>query len=680
MSQKQKINPKANLKIIRANLSPKSLAFEHWNLPQPIVEFDPKTGISKNFIYGHGRFYPQDAVDFAAAQIELFKAEGNIYEPPVSVYTRDHELPFKYAELLDQESGYDLMVRPRWNRERVGRYNLPKTYAPRIGVFGIGLGHHIKMLLDYYTTRDMLVVESDPLVMASAIHGNDWEEIFAKARRKGVDLKILFHLHPVEAAYGAMNQLRLGAVSGNIGARYYGHHEVGPMAATKKSFIEVLPLVAAAGGYFDDEFRQILQTRANLRHAPVIIRRSPDFAKEKVAVVVGSGPSLDPSLGVLRAIRDRITLFSCGSASKPLVAAGLRPDFHVEIETHPSNIPIVAGGGDALFFETAPLLCSLGTPPEMLALFRRYYLFPRSMSASTSVFGTQVDDVQHAFARVGNAGLAIAVHLGFRTVVMLGMDSGYSKDEADHAKNSIYDTDSTTLKRAEDVIFEGIEQLEQRDQNQLRSARANANIPVRSITGGEVMADSIFAMAISAFLNLIRARPDCTIYQVGNGAYLDGAINRTVMDFAQDLPKFSQGLTTDDVIAAAFIRDDMLAIYLENLDQVSRKMEQTAKELVKMLSRKIRQPIDFVRLDEELTLLLNEPPSAFESDRSRWAEAVACGLQVGSVSAFCRAIVERAFLLPTMDETMAYIERGQSVLRRMVEEIRDRVVGEFKTT
>jgi hypothetical protein len=679
MPQKPKINVKANLKIIRANLAPASLPFDQWQLPAPAVEFDLVSGVAKNFGYGPGKFYPQDAMDFCFTQVEMFKAEPNLYEPPVSIYTRDHELPFKYAELLDKESGRDLMIRPRWDRGRTGRYNIPKNYAPRIGIFGIGLGHHVNMLLDFYTTRTMLITETEPLVMASAIHGNDWEEIFAKARRKGVDLKILFHRHPVEAAYAAMNEMRKGAVSGNIGARFYGHHEVGTMAQTKKSFIEVLPLIAAAGGYFDDEFRQILQSRENLAFARIIARGTPSFSKDKIAVVVGSGPSLDPSIGVLRSIRDRVTLFSCGSASKPLIAAGLHPDFHVEIETHPSNIPIVAGGGDAAFFESTPLLCSTGTPKEMLELFRRYFIFPRSMSGSTTAFGNQVEEVKHAFARVGNAGLAIAIHLGFRTIVMLGMDSGYSKDEADHAKNSIYDTDTTTLRKAEDVIFEGIEKLEAQDQKQLRSARASAIIPIRAISGGELMADSIFAMAISAYLNLIRSRPDCDVYQVGNGAYLDGAINRTVMEFATDLPTLGISLTTDDVIAAATIRQDMLPIYLQNLDQISRKIEQFFKDMAKILSRKVRQPIDFIRIDEELTALLNGPPSAFEAHGTNWAEAVACGMQVGSVSAFCRAIVERAFLLPTLEDTVAYITLGQSILLRMIEEMRDRVVAEFKT-
>ena len=48
--------------------------------------------------------------------------------------------------------------------------------------------------------------------------------------------------------------------------------------------------------------------------------------------IIANGPSLDDSIDVIAANKDRAILISCGSAISALHKVGIKPDIHVETE------------------------------------------------------------------------------------------------------------------------------------------------------------------------------------------------------------------------------------------------------------------------------------------------------------------------------------------------------------
>jgi len=668
---------KKNLRAIKSIVSSYSLPINQWNLPVPTLIHDPATKAIVNFRYGAGIFYPVDAKSFAAAQVEAFSNEPLNFAPPVTVFTKDDAIPFSFANLLDQETQTTCMMRPDVHMGKLTHFNAPKYYVPRIGIFGIGLAHHIDQILSQFTIYSMLIVETDPVVMAAGLASRDWSLIIAKAKAKQVNLKIVFHPEPTLCAYSALNQMRQGSMAGHIGVRYYAHHIVGNMEIVKKTYSDVMSLAATPGGYFNDEFRQAKQTRDNLKElVPVICRKSEKLPADKFAVVVGSGPSLDRSLDLLKSIRDQVTIFACGSALRPLTANGIRPDFHVELETHVSNIPIVQAGANAEILENVPILCSSGTPKGLWSLFRRTYLFARAKSTSSYLFGDNVDVVDHAFARVGNAGLALAIHLGFVNVVMLGMDTGYSKDEADHAKNSIYETAKSAIDDSIDSIYEGTEQLAPDVRDALRNVRRSAVYPIPGITGDTLMVDSLFALSLSSIIDVARENPDRKIYQVGYGVRIDYGINMTVEDFQRALPKMGTGLSADQVIEHGSISDAIYPAYADMMNGVAIAAEELYQQIVKISGRKVTSLIEYVRRDDDLTEVLNAYIA--KSGKNMRYIATASGMLSGSIGSMARAVMERALMFEDGSQAVPYLQAGITIVRRMAEEMKNNIVKDFR--
>lgn len=211
--------------------------------------------------------------------------------------------------------------------QRVGRQDLPAAVAM---VFGAGLGYHLKVLRQLYPQIRLLVFEPS------------------------YELEIIFGRHsmlddsdgPAPEIYRDWNEYE-NAVSRLV---VYGR-ESGTMVLAPEGYKKLWP---EAWARFDSCARQqimrravIEQTRANtdglfLRNLAQNVGRLmnlPDLMilkghlPARPALAVGAGPSLDDSLEALRAIGQRAFILAASSAVKPLLAAGVRPDVTVVLES-----------------------------------------------------------------------------------------------------------------------------------------------------------------------------------------------------------------------------------------------------------------------------------------------------------------------------------------------------------
>lgn len=69
------------------------------------------------------------------------------------------------------------------------------------------------------------------------------------------------------------------------------------------------------------------------------------------AVIIGAGPSLDASLGALKRFHDAVVLIAVDTAVKPLLAAGLEPDYVVTADPTGANAQHLAGLPDESDFD-----------------------------------------------------------------------------------------------------------------------------------------------------------------------------------------------------------------------------------------------------------------------------------------------------------------------------------------
>ena len=91
-------------------------------------------------------------------------------------------------------------------------------------------------------------------------------------------------------------------------------------------------LRAKTGGPCVDEFLMLHHTRINCMRKGFALCKPPAISTVKPVIVIGSGPSLDKSLSLLKTLQRKCLLVAAGSSIGSLLKVGIRPHFHVHLE------------------------------------------------------------------------------------------------------------------------------------------------------------------------------------------------------------------------------------------------------------------------------------------------------------------------------------------------------------
>ncbi len=180
-------------------------------------------------------------------------------------------------------------------------------------------------------------------------------------------------------------------------------------------------------GSFEDEMIGICNALNNIHYKQL----SYPLRVNAPICVVGNGPSLDALLPFIQKNADRMIIFSCGTALKPLKNYGIEPDFQIEIERidYLCDVLKQAPLGDTT------LLCGVMVNPSALRLAKEGYVFLRGGSSAGYLFDSSV--IEYTAPFVGNAGAALAMQMGSE-VLLCGMDCGYIEGKSKHAQGSFY--------------------------------------------------------------------------------------------------------------------------------------------------------------------------------------------------------------------------------------------------
>jgi len=194
-------------------------------------------------------------------------------------------------------------------------------------------------------------------------------------------------------------------------------------------------------GAFYDNCLMLRNSEANLRQPNAFLyTRHGRPAQSLPAWVVGSGPSLDMDLAFLKANQDRAVIISCGSALAPLMAAGIQPDFHVELENLNVGIVLepVARSHD---LSTIPLVAPISVDPDAVGTFRCTVFTSRQNLPPHPLYALDMN-CQPVLGEptVSNLALAFAREQNFREICFFGTDMGARHRGRDHADGTWHRT------------------------------------------------------------------------------------------------------------------------------------------------------------------------------------------------------------------------------------------------
>ena len=323
----------------------------------------------------------------------------------------------------------------------IGRAALDETAVPPDGAlicFGAGL--HIPMLLNTYPTRDLVIVEPHPGALCQVFADLDWQGVLDRVIGTGGRLSVICHGNPVVAAMGAVAALRGGNIGLIDGSRLVIGYRDEAVAATANAFMERRVNLVVYNGYVEDEDLLLGFASENiLNRGALTLDRVPDRHAEMPAVIVGSGPSLDASLSALKRNRDKVAVFSCGSALLALLENGIRPDAHCELEADPYIDDILRYSATGHDLSAIRLIAANTVYPDILGYFNGAALCFREGTLASRILGGGADPLPLIAPSCTNTGASFAHAMGFREIALCGVDLGARAPDRHHAASTVYD-------------------------------------------------------------------------------------------------------------------------------------------------------------------------------------------------------------------------------------------------
>ncbi|MGM0601487.1 MAG: 6-hydroxymethylpterin diphosphokinase MptE-like protein, partial [Candidatus Rifleibacteriota bacterium] len=207
-------------------------------------------------------------------------------------------------------------------------------FFPSIIFLGCGLGYHIEEVCAKAEVINAIVVEREPEKFAISLYTVDWERICRRFKKAGKTLTFAVGKADSESEIRAL-------VHANMAkdipfypffSTYYNH--LADVELAKGVLAASQDLVVALTNWtnYDNELIRLVNTAHNARSG---INYLANIGKKSIdcpLVVVGSGPSIDDRIGSLKAARQKLFIVSAGTGLKPLLAAGVTPDLHVELD------------------------------------------------------------------------------------------------------------------------------------------------------------------------------------------------------------------------------------------------------------------------------------------------------------------------------------------------------------
>jgi hypothetical protein len=415
---------------------------------------------------------------------------------------------------------------------------------PPIVFYGVETGAHIALLDENeQLSNGAIIYESDPEWFLISCYFLDYSRFLDPAK---ANLLIVGGKMRGELAYQffAADRFCRGFVRLELALAN------GDETADAKRQVSIAHKEALRGwGTSEDELIGVQNAIANAKYPRL-------SAPAKIALpiaIVGNGASLETLFSFLRENQKRLIIFCAGTALKPLLSAGIKPDFHIEIERmgHLAEILRDAPIGDI------PLLAADLVDPTTLLAAKESFVFSRDSSAALAFSKKKVD---FSSPIVGNAAFSLAL-LFSDEIYLCGIDVGFRRDRKIHAAKSFYD-----------------------DKNDASAEQT----PTRGNFSADIWTNSLLAHSRASLENAIALCPQAKVFNLSDGAFIAGTkplrSNEALIAKKSDKQSAIKAIkksfiVSDDLLAEVNIKKELKAAKTALISALERHNPQNKKEL-----------------------------------------------------------------------------------------------------
>jgi hypothetical protein len=483
-------------------------------------------------IYASQRFYewapsPQRLVINNYEGIENTDKDNDPFYDLTSK-TRLEELTLQDVHDLNQD------LEPAWSSQHIGRYIRENsvTLAPAsltsdgcaLVVFGLGLGNHLQILIDFLKPSALFIVEPDLGLLARSLETVDYTKLIPQFTGADKALDFVVSTTP-EAAIEQIRSLltvrNLFLLDGLFSFILFDK----PFFQLAKQHLHSPATLKGVNylGYFIDEIHMTMNASLNYFHIkPKVYTSSKVKSNEAHAVVVASGPSLADDIEILKQNRERYTIFCCYSTIGRLLDAGIVPDYHCDLERHNDHIPLIERGFEEQL-KSIDLCCSSTCDPRMLKLYKNVYSINRGALTPSVIFTKDNDIIPNEGPDVATFAILSAIFFGYLSIHLFGVDLGTANRKV--------------------CRLPGVLDIDRRTYD--TPVRGNHG---RTVFSGQMLLDNKDAIEGNIFF-YSQVFPDLKVYNYSNGVYINGAISSRASEFTDRLPTNYMSPPEPDFIA-----------------------------------------------------------------------------------------------------------------------------------
>ncbi len=460
--------------------------------------------------------YPGNAVSCALAQVKQYVNGPARLRVNPQYYERKDKMIFynHLSNLSDRSPVFEE------GKQVANDYHFDQKNLPGIVVFGVGLGYHLRLLIEKFNIQQLIVVDVDFQLLKVSLHVMDWRPIFEYFSVNDREFRINIDANGEKLGHSILEMMSAGhhvLWSNSFLYKHYNH----PVLDEAYEFLRSKAYLILTGwGFYDDERESTIQALCNHGKRVPLYTGMSGFKNEKTAIIVANGPSLDKAIEFLKNNHKKAIIFSCGSAISSLKKLGIKPDIHIEMERPYFVYAVLESTVGLDYMKDIPIMAPSRTHPDVFEMTRFPLQYDKNYDAGGTISNYPLMNLTNP--TVANAAVSLSVTLGFKTLYMLGMDFGYPQDTHYHSKHSFYSD----------------------PENELHNFRYQATMTLPDVHGNLIDTTQVLAKSCEAVAAVLGLRPDVDVYNLALGADIprtqwidpdDAAINASDLNKSESM-------------------------------------------------------------------------------------------------------------------------------------------------
>lgn len=478
-------------------------------------------------------------------------------------------------------------------------FHLPSRFLPQISLYGLGGGIFLQDLVENYDyIHTFLIFEENLDMFRCACYFVDFARLFDICGDQNgyIFIESLIDRKKIQQYFTSR---RISSTILRFELSLYSGEQI---EAVRNLADEFHKQTLRGWGTFEDEMRG-LKNKCALNIEKIMSR--PKRVNAPICVC-GNGPSLEDCFKFIKKNKDKMVIISCGTAIKPLLKAGIKPDFQIEIERHNylgealQNAPL----GDI------PLIGASVLDINAKKIAKELYLFERDGASAADIFEPAYK-LFYASPLVGNAGAAFAAAIG-SDIILCGIDCGIKQGRTMHAKGSYYGEEKAQI--PEDYF--------QTDGN----------------FSQDIWTNSLFSLSRSSYERCFESAKVNEVLNLSDGVFIKGARPTKPDEF--DLREIDKKAAIEG-IKSCFVNPKEVNFYSKNAEYYINSTKSLAQEILNIFSIPTTSKKDVFKQIDKIHNII--------ADTANHKDPVAAILLGGSVGHFCFAIAQCVIRTPQND-------------------------------